>query len=197
MQGFLLFLKNKKNLVSLTLLLALIFAIPLGIYLARNTQIFRPRAEVEGIISLAEGNCVKTINGERVLTCKDVPLKLINPFGSPVATSSASPSPPASSSASPSHSVSPSPSPDSQEKVIILVTDSFDPSKLKIKAGTTVIWRNNSSNPQNLTPHKDLFPPQDLEPGQEFSFIFTSKGNFRIDNKLSNKKNNIKVTKEK
>lgn len=76
------YFQNKRNLIGLVVFLVLILAIPLGIYLVRNTQIFAPKADVSGGISLGEGPCVTIINGEKVLICKDVPLRLISPFNS-------------------------------------------------------------------------------------------------------------------
>lgn len=110
------YFQNRRNLIGLIVFLVLVLAIPLGIYLVRNTQIFAPRAESESL-SLADGACVKTINGKRVLTCKTASLKLIAPFAEggtvcpvPSSTASSSVSPSSSAAASPSVSVSASPS---------------------------------------------------------------------------------------
>lgn len=108
MLGFKSYFQNRRNFIGLIILLVLVFAIPLGIYLVRNTQIFAPKADVTGSIALAEGACVETVNGEKVLTCKNVPLRLISPFED--ASSSATPAGSSAASVSPSPaSVSPSP----------------------------------------------------------------------------------------
>lgn len=56
-------LKIKKNLIGLIVVLVLLVALPVGIYLAQRTQIFKPRAqapEVPGVFTLSgpHGNCV-------------------------------------------------------------------------------------------------------------------------------------------
>lgn len=97
------FFQNKRNVAALIALIILLVAIPLGIYLARTTQIFKPRAQETGAITLAdcagaitlEGcNCVTTdASGNKVLTCEKVPLRLVAPlFGEPSPSPSPSPS---------------------------------------------------------------------------------------------------------
>lgn len=94
-----LLLKNKKQRLNLILLAALILFLPIGIYLVKQTQIFFPKA-LEHFVELAEGQCVTVRNGQKVLICTDVPLKLVNPFI--VASSTSTPTPSNDSTPSPS-----------------------------------------------------------------------------------------------
>lgn len=115
MHEFQIFFQNKRNLVGFIVLVVLILAIPLGIYLVKKTQIFSPKAEETGAITLAEGSCVSTdASGNKVLTCKDVPLRLVAP-----SFSTFSPSP------SPSPSPSSSPSPTVTQKRVFVTSSTF------------------------------------------------------------------------
>lgn len=108
-------LLTKRNIIGLIIALVLLITIPLGIYLAQKTQIFKPRATEEtpsasaGIKVTGSGvNC----SGEGCTVTGDkVDLELTSPLGPPQPsdTPSASSSPAASSlpSASPSPSASP------------------------------------------------------------------------------------------
>lgn len=57
-------------------------ALPIGINLVRQQQIFRSRAVAEPI-QIIEGDCVEERNGKKVLICSEVPLKLTSPIGGP------------------------------------------------------------------------------------------------------------------
>lgn len=106
------YFQNRKNLSNLIVLLVLVLALPLGIFLAKNRQIFFSSADRGAPIELGDGPCV-TDKENKKINCKEIPLKLISPLGPPVgASQSASPSPSASatSSASPSATASASPS---------------------------------------------------------------------------------------
>ncbi len=105
MENFREFLRNKRNLASLLVLVFIALSLPLGLYLLKQQQTYRSNAAGE-LIALAEGPCIETINGKKVAVCNTIPLKLYNPF----ATTSASPSTSASNSASPSATSSASPS---------------------------------------------------------------------------------------
>lgn len=108
MEDFKQFLKNKRNLVNLIILLVLILAIPVGIELARRQQELRSRAE-EPPIAFA-GDCITQRGDRSVAKCSDVTLRLTSPLGPPGTEQSPSPSPSSSSSVSPSPSPSASPS---------------------------------------------------------------------------------------
>lgn len=84
-------LKSKKIRLNLIIISLLILLLPIGILLVRQAQVYFSRAEAK-FIEIAEGKCVSLRKGVKVLTCADVPLKLINPFLQPNATPSQSPS---------------------------------------------------------------------------------------------------------
>lgn len=96
----------------------LILALPVGLYLVRQAQIFLPRAG-GAAITVLPGECVTTKEGKQALLCGNVPLSLISPIGPPGATPSATPSitptlspsipPTATPSATPNNSPTPPP----------------------------------------------------------------------------------------
>ncbi|MBI2593308.1 hypothetical protein HYW44_01535 [Candidatus Daviesbacteria bacterium] len=183
--------QNKKNLISLVVLLALILAVPLGIYLARNAQIFRPKADITGAVALGQGDCVTTLNGEKVLTCKDVPLILTAPFESPNPTASASAA--ASISPSPSSTASSSASPSVGANISISEKGKFVPGKVKIKKGSLVTFVNNHVASHTLTSHENLFDPQRLNQGDQFSFVFSTNGKYKVEIEDSKSTVNVEV----
>ncbi len=94
-------LQNKKIRLNLILITLLVLLLPIGILLVRQAQVYFSRAEAK-FIEIAEGNCVTVRKGVKVLTCADVPLKLINPSLKP--SSTPTPTPTGSGSASPTPS---------------------------------------------------------------------------------------------
>lgn len=117
MEQFVDYFKQKKNLTNLIILLILVITLPLGIYLAKKTQIFNPRAAAEPITFL-EGTCIQknAVTGKLVAVCQDIKLSLVSPIGppegfSPVPSASTSPSAPPSPSPTPSSSTVASPTP--------------------------------------------------------------------------------------
>ncbi|HLC87889.1 MAG TPA: glycosyl hydrolase family 28-related protein [Patescibacteria group bacterium] len=86
---------DNKSTTSLLVLLAILFSLPVGIYLVRQNLSFLPKAAGE-LIQLGEGGCIKVDKDKKkVVDCPLVPLKLTNPFfniNTVTATSSASPS---------------------------------------------------------------------------------------------------------
>ena len=57
------FLKVKRNLVGLIIFLILLIALPIIFYLARTTQIFKPRAQQDQIISRPTVVTIQTTRG--------------------------------------------------------------------------------------------------------------------------------------
>lgn len=74
------FVKSKRTLFNLVTLIILVVALPIGINLVRQQQIFRSRASALPI-EVIEGDCVEERNGKKVLICSEVPLKLTSPIG--------------------------------------------------------------------------------------------------------------------
>lgn len=97
---------KKKNLKSTLILLFLLLALPLGLYLANQTQIFKPRADVTGSI-IFQGPNVIIANNKKIALTRDIALKLTSPFG--LSTPVVSPSPVVSPVASPAGSSTASP----------------------------------------------------------------------------------------
>lgn len=95
------FIQVRKNTISFIVLVLLILGIPLAVYLVQQSQQFFSKAAGE-TIALAEGACIKTVNGKKSAICSLIPLNLLIPF---------SPSPPPTPSRTPSVSVRPSASP--------------------------------------------------------------------------------------
>lgn len=85
----------------------LVLALPIGIYLVQQAQVFLPRAVGEAITVLA-GDCVTVKDGKQALLCGNVPLSIISPIGPPGSIPSATPSLTPSGSASTPPSASPS-----------------------------------------------------------------------------------------
>lgn len=106
MDQFVDYFKQKKNLTNLIILLILVITLPLGIYLAKKTQIFNPRAAAESITFL-EGTCIQknAVTGKLTAVCQDIKVSLVSPLGPPEGFT---PAPSVTPSASPSPSVSPS-----------------------------------------------------------------------------------------
>lgn len=106
------FLRNKRNLASLLVLVFIALSLPLGLYLMKQQQTYKSSAAGE-LIQLVEGPCVQTINNKKTAICNTISIKLFNPFAS--GSASIAPSPTSTASAttsSPSpQTASPSPSP--------------------------------------------------------------------------------------
>ena len=63
--------------------------------------------------------------------------------------------------------------------VIVPVANyAFNPGVLEIPAGTTVIFRNDDPDPHTVTSETDAFPEGQLEEKSEYSFTFTTEGEF-------------------
>lgn len=80
------FFSNRKNVIGLVIVLLLVVAIPLGVYLAQRTQIFKPRANQATTepIKFKEGNGVsKDAAGNYTTTTPTVEIELTSPFGAP------------------------------------------------------------------------------------------------------------------
>lgn len=80
------FFANKKNLIGLGIILFLLVAIPLGVYLAQTTQIFKPRASTgtaEPIKFKEGGGVSKDASGNYTTTTPTVEIELTSPFGPP------------------------------------------------------------------------------------------------------------------
>lgn len=66
----------------------------------------------------------------------------------------------------------------------VTMTDiAFAPKELKVKAGTTVVWKNTSQTPHTVTSDTGLFDSGQaatdwLLPGKEFSFKFDKPGTY-------------------
>ncbi|MBI2596459.1 putative Ig domain-containing protein [Candidatus Daviesbacteria bacterium] len=89
------FLKTRRNLVNLLVLVVIILGLPIGIALVKQQQILFSRAQV-GYIKFKEGACVTTRNNQLVATCIDpVTVEAVSPIGPP-GTPEPSPTPPAS-----------------------------------------------------------------------------------------------------
>lgn len=111
MQELKTYFQNRQNLTNLIVLIVLVLAVPLGIFLAKNSQVFFSRADRGAPVELGEGRCIIDKDNKKI-NCNEIPLKLISPLGPPVSASdSASPTPSASATASASPTASPSVSP--------------------------------------------------------------------------------------
>ena len=76
---------------------------------------------------------------------------------------------------------SPSPTPAPATMTVMIVSNGgfgFSPQTLTITAGTTIIWKNNTSAPHTVTSDSGLFDSGTISPGGTFSFKFTSAGAF-------------------
>ncbi len=57
-------------------------------------------------------------------------------------------------------------------------TFAFSPQTLKIKVGTTVVWKNTTSAPHTVTSDNGTFGSGTIAPGGTFKFKFTQSGTF-------------------
>lgn len=93
-------LLTKRNIIGLVIALTLLIAIPLGIYLAQQTQIFKPRASEVLPSSPPAIKVTGCTNEPCTITGDKVDLELTSPLGPPqpsiAPVSSPSPSPSAS-----------------------------------------------------------------------------------------------------
>ncbi|MBI2593309.1 right-handed parallel beta-helix repeat-containing protein [Candidatus Daviesbacteria bacterium] len=72
--------RDKKTVTSLLVLLLVLSFIPVGLFLIKQAQIFRPRAAGE-LIQLGEGGCIRiNKDKQKAVDCSLVPLKITNPF---------------------------------------------------------------------------------------------------------------------
>lgn len=94
---------------------------------------------------------------------------------------------PAASTARPTQGVSAPPvtatpaattSSDDKTVVVQLGEHFFDPSSIKIKIGTTVIWRNNGQQTHDIHARDGSFNSPPLGPGSTFTFTFTKPGHY-------------------
>jgi len=53
----------------------------------------------------------------------------------------------------------------------------FTPSDITVKAGDTVVWKNEDSAPHTVESADGIFRSDELSKGDTFSFTFTSPGN--------------------
>ena|SRR3989338_8944018 len=82
---------------------------------------------------------------------------------------------------------------DENEKATISVTDTgFEPQTVTIKAGTEVVWINNTSATTNVSSAKHPthleYPPLNLanfEPGESVSLVFTEPGTYKYHDHLN------------
>lgn len=91
------FLKERKKLLGILGLVVLLLAIPLGVWLLQQTQIFAPKAAVAPIQLVSSSDCFVSSDPNKV-KCASFQIQLTSPLGPP---------------ASPSPSVSPTPVPSS------------------------------------------------------------------------------------
>ncbi|MFW5724889.1 MAG: cupredoxin domain-containing protein [Bacteroidota bacterium] len=61
-----------------------------------------------------------------------------------------------------------------------MTNDSFVPAALTVEVGSTVTWFNNNSIAHTVTSATNLFDVN-LEPGEEFSFVFPQAGTFEYE----------------
>lgn len=61
---------------------------------------------------------------------------------------------------------------------ISVVDFAFEPAIVSITAGTTVIWRNDGERPHTVTADDGSFDSGRLDPGETFSFTFTTAGEY-------------------
>jgi plastocyanin len=61
---------------------------------------------------------------------------------------------------------------------ISVVDFAFEPETVTIAAGTTVTWRNDGDRPHTVTADDGSFDSGRLDPGETFSFTFTTAGTF-------------------
>jgi plastocyanin len=94
---------------------------------------------------------------------------------------------PAASTTRPAPSVSPRPqtatpaaTATSGDKTVLvqLAEHFFDPSSIRIKVGTTVIWRNNGQQTHDIQARDGSFNSPPLGPGGIFTFTFTKPGHY-------------------
>lgn len=112
MEFFREFLKNRRNVAALGVLLFFALSLPIALFLLKQEQTFFSNASGQ-LITLVDGNCIQTISGNKVATCTNVSLRLTNPFSlatslpSTTASATVAPSNPSNSS-NPSSTPAPS-----------------------------------------------------------------------------------------
>jgi hypothetical protein len=75
---------TRRNIIALVIIAFLVIAIPLGVYLARNTQIFRPQAaETTQPIKFTGTGVNCPASGDCTATTPTVEIELTSPFGAP------------------------------------------------------------------------------------------------------------------
>lgn len=77
------YLKNKRNLINILILLIIILGIPVGIAIQRGQQVLKSRADVAPIQLVADENCVVDRNGKKVAKCEQVTVQIVSPLGGP------------------------------------------------------------------------------------------------------------------
>lgn len=89
---------TKRNIIGLIIALTLLIAIPLGIYLAQQTQIFKPRADETTPAGPPAIKVVGCTSEPCTVTGDKVDLELTSPLGPPQPSSAPVQSPAASAS---------------------------------------------------------------------------------------------------
>lgn len=65
------------------------------------------------------------------------------------------------------------------EATITIKNLKFDPEKVTIAPGTTVIWVNNDTSPHKVVAYDRLFYGPRMSPGDKYAFTFTKEGTHR------------------
>ena len=69
-------------------------------------------------------------------------------------------------------------SPSSPETVVEMHLLQFLPAHLTVSVGTTVTWKNTESRAHSVTSDTGLFDSQLFDPGDTYSYTFTSAGTY-------------------
>ena len=70
------------------------------------------------------------------------------------------------------------------DKTVVLYQFRFNPNTLQIPAGTTVIFKNKDGVRHNVTA-TSLGIDQMIEPGTQWSYTFSSTGEYAVENRLA------------
>lgn len=116
------------------------------------------------------------IAGLLTFACRPTGPTASTAVGSPSASAAPATATPVATTATPS--AAPSATPD-RTILIQLGEHFFDPSSVKVKVGTTVVWRNNGQQTHDLHAYDGSFNSPPLDPGNIFTFTFTKPGLYR------------------